>query len=92
MLWSLTQEWCGSGSHWTERYALPRPLPQAFPGGQEQTLGEDGSSPFRGVSLRPHPDPEAASSCLNRVPLQEAVLDLGLEWGWGYLQVKDNIG
>ena len=31
LLWSLTQAWCGSGSHWTERYDPPRPPPQSFP-------------------------------------------------------------
>lgn len=77
--------WCGSGSHWTERYVLLLPLPRSSPGGMGTgaDTGNGGSSSFRDLPLRPHSDPEVASSCLNGVPLKGPVLmsALGLEWG-----------
>lgn len=56
-------------------------LPQFFPGGQGQTLREAGSSSFRGLPLRPHSDPEVASSCLNGVPPPRSELTSGLGIG-----------
>lgn len=51
---------------------------------EEQTLEKGGSSSFRDHLLRPHSDPEVASSCLNVITLQGPVLMSGLGDGMGY--------